>query len=180
MEKLWNNALWMQFGAAIDMLEKALVACPESLWRGRLWDTSGDRSVPPEFAEFWYLTYHSIFWLDLYLTGSREEDFAPPAPFRWVEDDAVWVVPEEAYTKEELHGYLAATREKCRTTLLELTDDKARRTVEYPWAEGKEVSYVELQLYNMRHMQEHAAQLCLFLGQHGIADEALDAVSRAK
>jgi hypothetical protein len=28
------------------------------------------------------------------------------------------------------------------------------------------VSYFELQLYNLRHVQEHAAQLHLFLGQH--------------
>jgi hypothetical protein len=32
----------------------------------------------------------------------------------------------------------------------------------------------------MRHVQEHAAQLSLFLGQHGIPDEALDRVPRAK
>jgi hypothetical protein len=32
----------------------------------------------------------------------------------------------------------------------------------------------------MRHVQEHAAQLSLFLGQHGIPDEALGWVARAK
>ena len=42
------------------------------------------------------------------------------------------------------------------------------------------MSYVELQLYTMRHVQEHAAQLSLFLGQHGVPDEALDWVARAK
>jgi len=42
------------------------------------------------------------------------------------------------------------------------------------------VSYLELLLYSMRHVQEHAAQLSLFLGQHGIPDEALDWVARAK
>jgi hypothetical protein len=29
--------------------------------------------------------------------------------------------------------------------------------------------YVELPLYSMRHVQEHAAQLNLFLGQNGVA-----------
>src|SRR5688500_13909378 len=98
MENPWNTSIWRQFGAAISMLEKALVACPDALWRGRLWSVSSDREVPPEFAEFWYLTYHTIFWLDLYLDGCPEEDFAPPAPFAWSELDPVWVVPEQPYT----------------------------------------------------------------------------------
>ena len=180
MEDTWKTALWMQFGAAVDLFEKALVACPDSLWRGRLWDTGSNPYAPPEFAEFWYLTYHTIFWLDLYLTGSREEDFSPPAPFVWTEADIVWVVPEVPYTREELHAYLKSTRRKCQATLAGLTDEQARRIVDYPWAEGKGVSYLELLLYNMRHVQEHAAQLCLFLGQHGVPDEALEAVARAK
>ena len=48
--------------------------------------------------------------------------------------------------------------------------------------EGSEagVSFWELQLYSMRHVQEHAAQLSLFLGQHAIPDEALDWVPWAK
>src|SRR5229473_6201333 len=89
------------------------------------------------------------------------------APFTWTEVDPAWVLPERPYTKEELHAYLAATRRKCHTTLVALTDERARQAVEYPWAEGQAVSFLELQLYTMRHVQEHAAQLNLFLGQHG-------------
>ena len=73
--------------------------------------------------------------------------------------------PERPYTKEELLAYLAAMRRKCHATLSALTDEQARQPVEYPWAEGQAVSFLELQLYNMRHVQEHAAQLNLFLGQ---------------
>ena len=47
-------------------------------------------------------------------------------------------------------------------------------------AERSTLSFLELQLYNMRHVQEHAAQLSLFLGQHAIPDAALDWVPRAK
>jgi hypothetical protein len=162
------------------VLVKALVACPDALWRQRLWSVRAERSVPPEFAAFWYQMYHTLFWLDLYLSGCREEEFAPPAPFTWVELDAVWVLPEQPYTKEELHAYLAALRRKCHTTLIALTDERAHQAVEYPWARGQAVSFLELQLYNMRHVQEHAAQLSLFLGQHGVPDEALEAVARAK
>ncbi len=174
METLWSAALGRQFGIAIDTLEEALVACPDALWTQRLWSVRAGDSIPPAFAEFWCITYHALFWLDLYLSGCREEEFAPPAPFSWVESDPVWVLPDQPYTKEDLRAYLAATRQKCQTTLVALTDERARQVVEYPWAEGRAVSFFELQLYNMRHVQEHAAQLHLFLGQHAIPDEALD------
>ncbi|MGH2480754.1 MAG: DinB family protein, partial [Ktedonobacteraceae bacterium] len=132
-----------------------------------------------EFAEFWYIAYHTLFWLDLYLSGLKEEEFAPPAPFIWTEIDPA-VSPERPYTKEELLTYLAATRRKCHTQLSALTDERARQAVEYPWAEKQAVNYLELQMYNMRHVQEHTAQLSLFLGQHAIPDEALDWVPQAK
>ena len=76
MDSLWRTALWQQFGATIDMPENALLTCPSTHWSGRLWSEHSDQ--PPEFAAFWYITYHTLFWLDLYLTGSREEEFAPP------------------------------------------------------------------------------------------------------
>lgn len=37
METTLCTALWRQFGAAIDMLENALLACPSTLWTGLLW-----------------------------------------------------------------------------------------------------------------------------------------------
>jgi len=183
METTLRTALWWQFGAAIDMLKNALVACPASLWKERLWSAPSAHSLPPwlppEFAQFWYIVYHTLFWLDLYLSGSREEDFAPPAPFIWTEGNPA-VSPERPYTKEELLVYLVQMRQKCQTTIADLSDEKAHQQVDYPWTEGKSVSYLELLLYTMRHVQEHAAQLSLFLGQHGIPDEALDSVARAK
>ncbi len=94
--------------------------------------------------------------------------------------DSVEALPERPYTKEVLRTYLASMREKCYTTLVALTDEQARRPIEYPWAKGQAVSFLELQLYNMRHVQEHAAQLSLFLGQHGIPGADLDWVARAK
>jgi hypothetical protein len=42
------------------------------------------------------------------------------------------------------------------------------------------MSNLELMLYTMRHVQEHAAQLSLFLDQHGIPAVDLDWLSRAK
>jgi len=177
MDPLWKTALWQQFGATIDMLENALLACPDTLWHGRLWGDPSDPSLPPGLAAFWYITYHTLFWLDLHLTGSFE-GFAPPAPFTLDELDPAGVLPERPYTREELHAYLVHLRKRCQTTIAELSDEKAHHQVDFPFR--KPMSYLELLLYSMRHVQEHAAQLSLFLGQHAIPDEALDWVARAK
>jgi isochorismate hydrolase len=62
LDTWWTTALWRQFGAAIDMLEDALVACPAALWHERLWSTPSPPEFPPQFAEFWYVTYHTLVW----------------------------------------------------------------------------------------------------------------------
>ena len=178
MNPLWRTIVWAQFGAAIDMLDNALVACPDALWREPLWPGSPDHPLPPGRAEFWYIAYHTLFWLDLYLFGS-EEGFAPPAPYAMEEDDTGPIL-NRPYTKDELRAYLAYVRHKCHTTIDTLTDERAHQLVDFPWAQGQAISYAELQLYSMRHVQEHTAQMSLLLGQHGIADEAIDWVARAE
>ena len=154
----WRTILWQQFGAAIDMFGGALRACPDELWRARLWERPAEK---PEYAQFWYLAYHTLFWLDLYLSGAVE-GFAPPPPFTLDELDPAGLVPERPYTKDELLAYLAYDREKCQATIEALTEETAQRRCRFGWGEA---SFVELQLYSMRHVQEHAAQLNLMLGQ---------------
>ena len=180
IETIVRTALWQQFGAAIDMLENALIACPDALWNARVWDNSPLSEFPPQFAEFWHVTFHVLNWLNLYLSGVPEEEFTLPAPFAQGELDSIEILPAQPYTKEELRAYLATTRQQCHSQLLGLSDKQVRQPVEYPWSEGQPISYLELQLYSLRHVQEHAAQLSLFLGQHSIPDEALDWVARAK
>ena len=148
------------------MLDNAVHACPDELWRNRLWEIPPERREFanfrfPEFSEFWYLVYHALFWLDLYLTGV-EEGFVPPAPFTLIEQDADGPVPARPYTKDELLTYLEYGRKKCQATIEALTDETAQRHCRFGWGE---VSFAELLLYNMRHVQEHAAQLSLVLGQ---------------
>jgi len=178
MDPLWRTALWQQFGATIDMLENALLDCPSTHWNGRLWSDHSDHPLPPESAAFWSITHHTLFWLDLYLTGSLE-GFAPPTPFTLDELEPARVLPEQPYTREELHTYLVNLRKKCQTTIAGLSDEKAHQQVDFPWVGEKPMSFLELLLYTMRHVQEHAAQLNMFLGQNAI-DGASDWVSRAK
>lgn len=146
------------------MLENALVACPENLW--------GDRSQQPEF---WYVVYHTLFWLDLYLSGAVE-GFAPPDPFTLDELDPAGVLPKRVYAKQELQIYLRHGRQKCRAVIEALTDEKARQQCAFTWS--SEISFAELLLDNMRHVQHHAAQLNLILRQK--IDSSPGWVARAK
>jgi uncharacterized damage-inducible protein DinB len=158
MDIPWRTAIWRQFGAAIDDLENAIRACPDDLWHYQLYDT-GSRA--PAFAEYWYLVYHALFWLDLYLTGS-EEGFVPPPPFSLIEQDYYGPLPDRPYTKDELQAYLNDCRERCQATIEATTDEAALRRCQFPWGE---ITFVELLLYSMRHVVGHTAQLHLVLGQ---------------
>lgn len=150
IDGIWREVLWRQFGAAIAMLENALLACPDELW--------SDRSRQPEY---WYVVFHTLFFLDLYLSESLDE-FAPPAPFGLEELDPAGVLPPRVYTKEELHTYLQHCRVKCRATIAALTVEQAGEERGFGSIRG---SVVELLIYNLRHVQHHAAQLNLILRQ---------------
>ena len=156
-----NAMLWRQFGVAIESLHDALRDCPDELWEKNLWEDQPDQWVAAGFSAFWYLGYHALFWLDLYLTGA-EEGFVPPAPFDLVEMEANEIRPR-VYTREELLGYLKTCRQKYQETILDLSTEQAYRVCQFPWGE---LPFAELLLYTMRHVQEHAAQLHLFLGNH--------------
>lgn len=156
-----KEMLWRQFGVAIDSFGDALRNCPDELWERQLWDDQPDQWVARGFSTFWYLCYHTLFWLDLYLTGA-EEGFAPPAPFDLVEMYANETLPR-TYTREELIGYFEVCRRRCEDTIKSMSEVEANRECRFAWGD---LPFAELLLYTLRHVQEHAAQLHLFIGQH--------------
>ena len=171
-DKFWKQIVWQQFGGAIDMLENAIHACPEKVW--------SDPTRKPEWAKndvvgFWYLVYHTLFWLDFYLSESTE-GFHPPAPFTLDEADPAGLLPDRPYTKDELLGYLEHGRRKCRARIAGLTDEGAREGRKF--FGSSEGPFAELLLYNLRHVQHHTAQLNLILRQQ--TDSAPNWVGRTK
>lgn len=172
MNSIDNEMLWRQFGAAIDMFGDTLRDCPDELWEKRLWEDQADQWVAAGFSTFWYLGYHTLFWLDLYLTGA-EEGFIPPEPFDLVEMDANESLPR-VYRREELLGYLELCRQRCQKTILSMSQEQASRLCTFAWGE---LTFAELQLYTLRHVQEHGAQLRMFIGQQ--AGKSANWVSKA-
>jgi hypothetical protein len=166
MDTILKTTVWQQFGASIDTLDDAISACPDLLWTAVLWDDQDD----PRYGQFWFVAYHTLFWLDLFLTGSSA-GFAPPAPF------IRGSLPEKPYSKDEVSSYLKQCRQKCQLVIEALTDEKANQICTFDWMEP---TFLELQLYCMRHVQEHAAQLSLLLGQNGISGPDWVAKARDK
>ncbi len=70
MAFIYKKMFWRQFGAAIDMFADTLRNCPDELWEMKLWQDQPDQWVAAGFSTFWYLGYHTLFWLDLYLGTS--------------------------------------------------------------------------------------------------------------
>jgi hypothetical protein len=169
-----KTSLWKQFGASIDMLENAIRLCPTDHWNAN--------------TKLFYNAYHCLVFLDYYLT-IPPKGFSPALPFTLTSPDRIPtdalddLVPDRIYAKDELLDYVNYCREKCRTLLAGLTQEQ----MESPWTTEPDpigspstfhYSVLEILLYNMRHVQHHAAQLNLLLRQ-GIKD-APSWVSAAK
>jgi len=162
MDSQIKEAIWSQYGAAIDTLEAAIKHCPDDVW--------GDKS---NFHEIWYMASHTLFWLDFYLEGEKE-GFVPPAPFGLEELDPAGKLPPRVYTKDELLDYLEHGRKKCKEVIRRLTDETAHQSA---GSVRPNLTGLELLLYNMRHVQHHAAQINLLLRQR--IDSAPRWVSKA-
>ena len=64
-----------------------------------------NHKMGPKFSEFWYVAYHTLFFLELYLTGTID-GFHPPYPFTLDELDPAGLLPEQVYLQAELLTYL--------------------------------------------------------------------------
>ncbi|MEO8474469.1 MAG: DinB family protein [Chryseolinea sp.] len=150
-----KESLWTQFGGSIDMLKNAI-----TLWPDEHWHTD---------KTFFYIAYHSVVFLDYYLT-TPAKTFSSPLSFsitkyedapREAVDD---VIPNKIYSKHEMLQYLEACRQKCHALINNLTEEQLSAR----WIEkdgNMNYSVLEILLYNMRHIQHHTGQLNMLLRQ---------------
>ncbi len=114
MKNIFTDCLWKNFGAAIDMLTGVIVLCPDELW-------GKDR-------RFFYMAYHTVIFLDYYLTHPVRE-FRPGLPYTIGDMDNLPaeavddVLPDRQYTKEEFVEYLGSIREKCKRLILSASEE---------------------------------------------------------
>lgn len=151
-----NEILAHQYEASLSMLHLAIERCPDASWNGCVANW-----------KFCQVAFHVVFFADVYLQPADDVDALKRQPFH-VEHAAEFRDYEELedrpqvllYEKAFVQSYLQYARRKARETLArESAEDLAgpsgfrRRTC----------SRAELHVYNIRHIQHHAAQLILRL-----------------
>jgi hypothetical protein len=142
-----------QYYASLEMLKQAIEACTDAVW------------VDPEFpSHFWHIAYHVLFYTHLYLQPS-EEDFSPwekhQDAYTSLGSDGGESEAGEPYSKEEV---LAYHRLCCEQVEEQVTSLDLEAVSGFYWLPFDKL---ELQIYNIRHIQQHTGELYERLGAVG-------------
>ena len=152
-----QDVIKSQYHAALSMLQQVVVRCPDAVWR----------SVNPSMP-FWRVAFHALFYTHLYLQPT-EKDFAPwpkhrdesqhMGPLPWPPHDEPAI--GEPYSRDEILEYLDFVRAQVeeKVSALDLEGDSG-----FFWLP---FSKLELQFYNIRHVQQHAGELSQRLAESG-------------
>jgi hypothetical protein len=135
-----------QYHAAVEMLAQSLAKCPEPMWH----------SDHPQ-GRFWHVAYHALFFTQLYLQESVENFVA------WEKHREDYESLRELYDKSSLLDYLAICKQQVDERLSNIDLDAPSGFDWLPF------SKFELQIYSIRHIQQHAGELMERLGQQNIA-----------
>ena len=142
-----------QYLASLKMLNQAVLKCPEDLWK--------DARFP---NQFWQIAYHVLFYTHLYLQPT-EEDFVPwekhrkdAHSFEAHAEATPGTVQVTAYTQEEVLEYLDFCRHEVNLQVNSLALDAESGFYWLPF------NKLELQFYNIRHLQHHTGDLSERLG----------------
>jgi hypothetical protein len=151
--EVFSSAIEEQYGAAIAMLEKVINSCPEEVWDER-------NSGPP----FWQVAYHTMWYLDWYLGGSKEERENFTSKYKKGLEN-LREIPDEILSSEQIISYLDGIKRKAkqRTNILNL--EELRRKPIYEWHGN---SILSSMIYNIRHVMLHIGALNSRLLRKGV------------
>ena len=145
-EAIIRQAVASQYGAAFAMLRGAVTACPDELW-----DNPADKN------RFWHVAYHALFYAHLYLSDSLE---AFEAWDRHRDDYASMdAAPETPLSRDDVLVYCDVCEQFMQQAIVAL--DPAAPSG-FHWLP---MNKLELQFYNIRHIQLHTGELAERLSQ---------------
>jgi hypothetical protein len=138
-----------QYYASLEMFKEVIVKCPPHLWNDQ-----GHKN------KFWHISYHVLYCTHMYLQESDKQcvrwnkhrdnyQFLGPNPIL----PHIKPIIGEPYSKEEILEYFDLCRKQVeeKVSLLDLDAESG-----FYWLPIKKL---ELQLYNIRHIQHHAGAL---------------------
>jgi hypothetical protein len=138
-----KQILQSQYLAALAMLKQAIRKCPPQAWDN-----------PREKDKFWFVAYHTLYYAHRYLKA-QDKGFA-----RWERrQHSQQAIP---FSKDEVLERLALVEQDVarQIPLMDL-DGKSGYT-------GFLANKLELQLYNIRHIQQHTGELYNRLSTHNV------------
>jgi len=145
-----------QYEASLCALHLAIVRCPDAIW-----------NQPVAKWKFCQAAFHVVFFADVYLQPSDNVDALKHQPFH-IEHKAAFRDYEEMedrpqvllYEKPFVVSYLQNVRVKAQETIARESAEVLAGPSGFHW---RKCSRAELHVYNIRHIQHHAAQLQLRL-----------------
>jgi len=143
------DTLMKQYRAPLEMLERAIDLCPDSLWYSTEYHN-----------RFWHIAYHALFYTNLYLHPCEADvvhwskhrlnyNFLGALPFPPFEKPKI----ETPYEKVDLLECLDICRNAVAGRVPALDFEAPSG---FDWIP---LNKLELQLYNIRHLQHHTGQL---------------------
>jgi DinB superfamily len=156
MQDTLAELLAHQYEASLCTLNLAVARCPESSW-----------NQPVAAWKFCQAAFHAVFFADTYLQPSDDVHALKRQPFH-IENTATFRDYEELEDREQILlyekpfvlSYLQYVRRKAQETIARESAEALARPSGF---RRRKCSRAELHVYNIRHIQHHAAQLILRL-----------------
>lgn len=143
-----------QFEAALCTLHHCVARCPDPLW-----------DAPVAKYPFCQVAFHALFFADYYL--GRDAESLRRQPFHLANPNLFGDYeqlqdrePESRYEKPQIEAYLGFCRLKAVAAITAETAEDLCAPAKFA---RRDFSRAELHVYNIRHIQHHAAQLILRL-----------------
>ena len=123
-----------QYLSALAMLKQAIVKCPPQVW-----------DDPADKDRFWFIAYHTVYYAHRYLKTENK------VYIRW---------KKPQYGKQETVMHKGQVLEHLKTVEHEVVEHVAVMDLDGKSGyAGFLANRLELQLYNLRHIQQHAGEL---------------------
>jgi hypothetical protein len=148
-----------QYEAALSALHHSIVRCPDELW-----------NEPVARWRFCTAAFHVVFFADVYLQPSDDEEAVKQQAFHCESaaefrdyEELQDREPEFCYERDFVVAYLRFVRDKAQATI---AAESAETLAGPSGFQRRKCTRAELHVYNIRHIQHHAAQLALRLRQN--------------
>ncbi len=149
-----STVLLGQYEAALGTLRDVIEQCPEQVWSGKAGNHPFSESA-----------FHALFFADVYLGESveavKDQEFhrAHAEQFEGYEE-LESRLPVRTYSPEFVLEYLRFCRAKATQVLHASSQESLEGNTGIEW---HDFSRAEMHVYNIRHLQHHAAQLIMRL-----------------